>query len=167
MKNKTKMDINIQRELLKITTKKIKLNFIIISFLLILVGFFIYKDSAEQGLGFILTGAIMIIIFGFFWNKILMRQYKNNKILGNETYNYYEFSEDNIIVNSTRDEENIGQSILKYTDIVKVVENKKFVVLFISNVTAFVVSKANMTEGKIEDLIAFLKLKIDKYKIVK
>jgi len=166
MKNITKFDINIQLELVKITTKKIKFSLLIVGIMLILFGISIYREDDVTGMGLAFGGLAVIIIFVLFWDKLMIKQFKNNNLLKGETYNYYEFNDNGFTADTIREEECIGKSNLKYTDIIKAVENKKFLVLFISNAQAFVISKNGMTEGRVEDLIILIKSRVTKYNIL-
>ncbi len=171
MKNKTKIDVNIQFELIKMTTKRLKIIFIIVGLILMLIGAFVYRHDdilgMIVGLGLAFGGLAVIVIFALFWEKFMFRLFKNNNQLKGEIYNYYEFDENNFYASTFRDEENIGKTNMKYSDITKVIENKSSLALFISNTQAFVVSKNEMTEGSIDDLIILIKSKTTNYHVLK
>jgi len=167
MKNKTMLNNNTQIELLKVTTRSLKKFFIIFGVMIVFLGLFINQYDDEIGIGLIIGGVIVILTFIFLGEMILVSRYKKNTKLKEEILNDYEFTEVNLLVNSFRDDEEFVKSILKYSDIIKVIENKHYLFLFISNIQAFVLSKNEMTEGCIEDLINLLKSKINKYIVVK
>lgn len=166
MKNKTKMTVAVQMALTKITTKKTRVISLIIGIVAILLGIFLYGKSKSFGVGLVILGIAIIIVFVLLLNRLMYKQIIKTNQFNGELDNYYEFSNEGFTITTIRRKEQVGESLLKYTDIIKILENSSFIFIYISNNNAFALLKNSMTEGRVEDLISLLKTKVEKYKII-
>jgi hypothetical protein len=172
MKNKTKIDFNAQYELTKISSRIAKMAVIMIGFIFIISGFFVYAADYALGIGSIVGGIGVILLLLTTWNRTIKKSVKKMiakyPFMNNSsTFNDYEFTGENVTVVTTRDDEQAGKSVIRYTDIFKVVENDHFLFLFINPLTSFILNKDNMTEGSIDDVNSVLRKNVAKYKKVK
>ena len=166
MKNKTKMDLKIHRELIRVSSGRIKLMGWSSGILLIIYGFYIHGLKSPYGIMSLVGGVAILIIFVLCAEKLLLRENKSN-LLSDKTYNIYEFSDENFVVTGIREEEEISRSKLKYSDIIKVVENADYLFMYISNAQVLPLSKKDMIEGEADDLTDLIKSKVNKYKYIK
>lgn len=166
MKNKTKMDFKTHKELIRVSSRRIKLMGWSSGILLIIYGFYIHGLKSPYGIMSIVGGVAILIIFVLFADKLLLRENKSN-LLSDKTYNIYEFGDEGFTVTSIREEEEISRCKLKYNDIIKVVENDDYLFMYISNAQVLPLSKKDMIDGETEDLTTLIESKVSKYKYIK
>lgn len=116
-----------------------------------------------------LIGAIAIIwiLEVVFLPKVYAKKaYTSSKITSNSLIEA-EFYEEKIILKTIKDNEIVGNSTLKYDDLFKIVDDKKYMYLYISQNQAFICNKNNF-EGDYNKLLEVLKEKLGKkYKVKK
>ena len=81
--------------------------------------------------------------------------------------NIYEFNDDNIDIKTMRDGMQVGQSLIKYEDLLKVEEFDNEYYIYISSKQAFIVDKNGFSEGTQTDLTILLKTKMEDKYIIK
>ncbi len=160
-KTKTKIDANVQLEL----TKSSKIT----SIVMLVIG---------------ILGLLVYIVVGTIWENLIWTEYfisfaipfavglvmiiginkANNRILNSNTVNEneFEFHEKYVEIVTYRNEENVGNTKLFYSDIFKVRETKNYIFLYLNAASALPINKNNLDQNQLIILRGLLKLPLNK-----
>ena len=86
-----------------------------------------------------------------------------NPLVSDDTCNNYEFTDECMIETTTNAGEIVSVTKIKYSQIIKCVDYKEYLFLYISKVQAYIVDKGGMTSGTLDDLVCFLQGKDIKF----
>jgi len=165
IENKTKYDLEVQKVANKPAVKMVLITVGILALAFIVAGIFKLKSELEIGIGFILGGIIVFLVFFFKYEKMLLKNItKGNKQLSENSYQYYCFMDDNIKIEFEKDNKIIGSSLLKYSDVFKVKEIDGYFLIYISKVQMYIVRKSSMVSGSVDDVRKIMKDNVTNYK---
>ena len=87
-----------------------------------------------------------------------------NKLCSSNTFVDYYFEKDGVRTSTRKGEVEVASLAIDYRMISKIVECDHYYYLYITASQVYILDKNGMTEGKIEDLVKFLKTKVAKFK---
>lgn len=118
-----------------------------------------------SGITLIVCGVLLPFLLYFIYNS----QIKKNKqaFMGNDTLSVIEFSDEGVVERTFRGEEQVGVTSVKYSDLFKVCEDKKYYYVYISKIQAFIIDKNGFTVGEESKFGEFMALKNVVYKPLK
>lgn len=156
-KASSKFDDKAYAALQEYTSKKALIPICILcSIVFVVLGVLEIKKDLVMAILYFIIAVVFPFIFLFFYKKEINKKKYKPTTLGNNVTNYAEFSEDGFCEKSYRNEEQIGVTSLKYSDLVKFVEYKNYFFIYISKVQAFVVDKNGFVVGDAQSFKAFL-----------
>lgn len=165
---------------LKFQTQKAKKSILICSVIIFLIGMLFIglaiKNKTNQNLLIYYSVAgVLFALIGVFYMPLIKwlnkkQQAKTNdsmNLLSDETEITYKFEENKLFIYITRGTKYREVTEMDYDIITEVCEDNETIVLFISNMQVYVINKADIVSGTVEDIRSILgKYFIgDKYKI--
>lgn len=128
---------------------------IICSLIFVVLGVVYVFDDLITGIVFMATGVLFPFIYlAFYRREVNKKKYKSN-LIGNDVINFIEFKEDCFSEKTFRNGEQVGFTLLKYSDLVKIVNYKNYLFIFISKVQAFIVDKNEFRQGTAQEFLTF------------
>lgn len=177
---KTKFDEEKIKAIQELQFKRTKKLFLVLSIIITLLGLLylaIAIDDMKLGEEYVgsLVVAIMLIVFGvgyYPFAKWLTKHSQTNAnkslmLISSETEETYKFDEDKLYIFTIKGEKYRSAIETTYDYVCNVVENDKYIYLFISKTQCHVISKSDITSGDIDELHTILKKHFDGTKYVR
>lgn len=95
---------------------------------------------------------LLALFFMFYPKLITVFAMNNNKRMINAE-DSYEFSADSVKITTTILGEEVGQQIIKYTALEKMVETQKYIYVYINKVSALIISKDSLKDKDYKNII--------------
>ena len=153
IKFRTVFDEKAVEQLSKHTLKKQSWIYIALSAIMILLGAFqIWEGDKSTGISFILFGVIFVPVFLIIVSVSQKKVNSTMTLLQGETVEIYEFSKEELIIQTSKGEEYFSLIKAKYGYLYRVDETKDYYFLYISKIQSHVIDKRFLIEGSIEEL---------------
>lgn len=166
VKVESKFNDNVVKELFKRSLKKMIFVFILSVIIIILGAINFIEENTSLGAFLIIFG----IIFGIIYIPILVilvkyslkKTQKTMHVLSNDTISTYVFTEEEISINTTKNDEYQSEVRAKYSFIYRIVETKDSYLLYISYNQAHVFFKSEIVEGNVSELNHIFRMNLGK-----
>ena len=153
IKFRTRFDEKSVEQLSKHTLKKQAWIYIVLSAAMILLGIFQIADGNKSvGVSCILFGVVFAPVFLLIVSVSQKKVNSTMTLLQGETVEIYEFSEEELIIQTSKGEEYFSLVKAKYGYLYRVDETKDNYFLYISKIQSHIIDKRFLIEGSIEEL---------------
>ena len=133
---------------------------IILALVLASFGLYMYFESIKWMLFvFIGLSGLSCLIMPFVYKATIKKLTYQNKLISSTTFVEFKFEEGGVRTQTRKGDIEIATFAVDYRMITKIVENDAFLFFFVAQSYCYILDKNGMFEGKIEDLITFLKSK--------
>lgn len=173
--NRTLLDFETQIKLSRHSNDTSKFIGYIAGAIFLIIGILYLLTKEEESpilFGYIAigVGAVILIVFIFFWDKIIASAVKKGSAIDSTNTslvtNIYTFHEDSFDVKSQRDGRIFATSTHAYTSIKSVIDTPNYFILNMSLRQAFIINKSGTKGGSNEELAEYLK-RAQKYSLGK
>lgn len=128
--------------------------------LFLLFGVYMFFNSIKWMLFvFIGLAGVVCLIMPSVYKATLKKLKNQNKLYSSTTFIEYKFEDGGVRTQIRKGDIEIGSFAIDYRMISKIIEDETFLFVFVSGSSCYILDKNGMFDGKIEDLIAFLKSK--------
>ena len=129
--------------------------------ILLVVGIIglIFREDAEDLGSAIYCIVLSVLFYPLFCGiyAIMRKSLKNNsKLVGDSTEQQFQFFEDGFICSQTKGDEFKDVMQAKYSVLIKIIETKEQYFIYITKTSCFVINKADLTAGTLEELNTIL-----------
>ena len=126
--------------------------------LFIAIGLFMYFElySLIAGLIFGCMAIIFPLIMPFAYKTIISKNAQANPFCSSNTFLDYRFVDDGVYVRTLKGDVEISSATIDYRWIIKVKEHTHYFYIFISGALCYILDTLGMTDGKPQELKAFL-----------
>lgn len=162
VKVESKFNDNVVKELFKRSLKKMIFVFILSVIIIILGAINFIEENTSLGAFLIIFGIIYIPILVILVKYSLKKTQKTMHVLSNDTISTYVFTEEEISINTTKNDEYQSEVRAKYSFIYRIVETKDSYLLYISYKQAHVFFKSEIVEGNVSELNHIFRMNLGK-----
>ena len=126
--------------------------------LFVAIGLFMYFELNSLIAGVILgcMAIIFPLIMPYAYKKTISKNAQENPFCSSNTFLDYRFVDDGVYVRTLKGDVEISSATIDYRWIIKVKEHTHYFYIFISGSLCYILDTLGMTEGKPEELKAFL-----------
>ena len=160
MINKTRVDKYALRQLIRVLNRKQNIFLGILGIIVSIWGITLLEINMIYII-VVLLGFLFFIFFVFLFDLFIINQEKNSKIFRTLTYYIFEFKDIHFVVSTICNDELYSYTNHEYTEIVKIIENKNYLFIFVSKLDAYILSKHTMSYNNLEALKYKLKVYVE------
>ena len=162
MRNKTRVDKYALKQLIKVLNRKQRVFLGILGIIFTIWGLILF-DNNKVYIIVVILGFLFFVFFVFLFDAFIVNQEKNSKIFKATTYYVFDFFDDNFVVSTICNTELFSYSKHEYLEILKIIENKNYLFIFVSKLDAYILSKHTMTYNNLEALKYKLRMVVQNY----